>query len=80
MLTGLPVITTNVRGPAEQVLPDVTGLLVPSGDPPALAAALRRLAVDPALRARMGAAGRERALQHYDEAKVLARTLDLLGL
>jgi glycosyltransferase involved in cell wall biosynthesis len=80
MLTGLPVITTNVRGPAEQVLPDVTGLLVPPGDPPALAAALRRLAVDPVLRARMGATGRERALQHYDEAKVLARTLDLLGL
>ena len=28
----------------------------------------------------MGAAGRERALERYDEAKVLARTLDLLGL
>jgi hypothetical protein len=28
----------------------------------------------------MGAAGRDRALQRYDEAKVLARTLDLLGL
>ena len=35
---------------------------------------------DPALRARMGIAGRERALQRYDESKVLARTLDLLGL
>ena len=80
MLTGLPVVTTNVRGPAEQVLADVTGLLVPPGEPTALAAALQRLAADPALRARMGAAGRERARQRYDEAKVLARTLDLLGL
>jgi hypothetical protein len=35
---------------------------------------------DKALCARMGAAGRERAVEKYDEAKVLARTLDLLGL
>ncbi len=80
MLTGLPVVAANVRGPAEQVVPEITGLLVPPGDAPALTAALRRLIADPALRARMGAAGRERALEHYDEAKVLARTLDLLGL
>jgi glycosyltransferase involved in cell wall biosynthesis len=80
MLTGLPVIAANVRGPAEQVVPEVTGLLVPPGDAPALAAALQRLAADPALRARMGAAGRLRAVERYDEAKVLARTLDLLGL
>jgi glycosyltransferase involved in cell wall biosynthesis len=35
---------------------------------------------DPDLRARMGEAGRQRALDRYDEAKVLERTLDLLGL
>jgi len=80
MLTGLPVIAANVRGPAEQVVPEATGLLVPPGDAPALAAALQRLAADPALRASMGAAGRLRAVERYDEAKVLARTLDLLGL
>ena len=39
MLTGLPVVAANVRGPAEQVVPEVTGLLVPSGDSSALAAA-----------------------------------------
>jgi glycosyltransferase involved in cell wall biosynthesis len=80
MLTGLPVIAADVRGPAEQVVPEVTGLLVPPGDAAALAAALRRLSADRALRERMGQAGRARALDRYDEAKVLARTLDLLGL
>ena len=80
MLTGLPVVATNVRGPAEQVIAGETGIQIHPGDPAALAAALGRLVRDPALRARMGDAGRNRALACYDEAKVLSRTLDLLGL
>jgi glycosyltransferase involved in cell wall biosynthesis len=80
MLTGLPVVATNVRGPAEQVVDGQTGFSVPAGNAPALGAALGRLVRDPDLRARMGQAGRQRALDCYDEAKVLARTLDLLGL
>jgi glycosyltransferase involved in cell wall biosynthesis len=80
MLTGLPVVATNVRGPDEQIDHDVTGLKVPPGDAAALGAALNRLARDPDMRARMGQAGRRNALERYDEAKVLARTLDLLGL
>jgi glycosyltransferase involved in cell wall biosynthesis len=80
MLTGLPVVATDVRGPAEQVVEDVTGLKVPAGDATALAVALRRLARDPDMRGRMGQAGRQRALDRYDETKVLTRTLDLLGL
>ncbi len=80
MLTGLPVVATTIRGPAEQVVDGVTGLSVPAGDPEALGSALARLARDPDLRARMGLAGRQRALDRYDEAKVLSRTLDLLGL
>ena len=80
MLTGLPVVATNVRGPAEQVVDGVTGLSVPPGDAVALASALGRLKRDRDLRSRMGQAGRQRALEHYDEAKVLSRTLDLLGL
>ena len=42
--------------------------------------ALQRLAASAALRAAQGAAGRQRALLHYDEARVVAQTLDLLGL
>lgn len=80
MLTGLPVVACEVRGPAEQVVQGVTGLLVPVGDAPALAGALRRLTGDAELRARMGAAGRARGTELYDEAKVLARTIELLGL
>ncbi len=80
MLCGLPVVATRVRGPGEQVVDGETGLLVALGDVPALAAALRLLAGDAALRARMGQAGRARGLARYDESAVLARTLDLLGL
>jgi len=80
MLTGLPVIATAIRGPREQVVDQETGLLVPPATVAPLAAALTRLVADPALRHRMGAAGRARAVALYDEAAVLVRTLDLLGL
>jgi phosphatidylinositol alpha 1,6-mannosyltransferase len=39
-----------------------TGYLIPPGDPDTLAAAVRALAADPALRARLGAAARRRVL------------------
>jgi len=80
MLTALPVVATDVRGPREQVVAGETGLLVPPRTVAQLAAALRRLAADGALRAAMGAAGRARAMALYDEARVVARTLDLLRL
>lgn len=80
MLTGLPVVATDIRGPREQVVPEETGLLVPPMAVAPLAAALARLVHDPALRARMGEAARARAVALYDEAKVIARTLEHLGL
>lgn len=80
MLTGLPVVATDIRGPREQVVQGETGLLVPPAAVAPLAEAIARLAADPALRARMGAAGRARALERFTEAAVVARTLDLLGL
>ena len=80
MMAGLPVIVTNVRGSREEVVAGETGLLVPVADKNALAAAIRELAGDAALRERMGTAGRARALNLYDEAKVIHRQLTRLGL
>lgn len=69
------VVATDIRGSREEVLPEVTGLLVPTRDSLALEQAFSRLIADPGLRERMGAAGRERALRLYDEAKVVARQI-----
>jgi glycosyltransferase involved in cell wall biosynthesis len=79
MLTGLPVVATDIRGSREEVVEGQTGLLVPVRDPKALAAALARLAGDAPLRARLGTAGLVRARDLYDEAKVVARQLALLA-
>ncbi len=80
MLTGIAVVATDIAGCREQVVPEQTGLLVPPMQVAPLAEALARLAADPALRARLGAAGQIIALDRFDEARVTARTLDLLGL
>jgi len=61
MACARPVIATRVGGVPELLGPDEeAGLLVPLNDADALTAALRRCAADPALRARLGAAGRRR--------------------
>ena len=80
MLSGLPVVATDIRGSREEVVDGKTGYLVPLGDVAALARALEKLARDPALRRTFGAAGRKRALDLYDESKIVARQIDLLGL
>jgi glycosyltransferase involved in cell wall biosynthesis len=61
MNRGLPVIASDAVGAAGGglVRDGRNGTIVPAADPIALAAALRGLAADPSLRARMGAAGRE---------------------
>jgi glycosyltransferase involved in cell wall biosynthesis len=60
MATGLPVISTTAAGEIRERVDDgVNGYLVPPNDPAALAAAMRRLAADPALRSRMGARSAE---------------------
>jgi glycosyltransferase involved in cell wall biosynthesis len=62
MATGLPVIATQVSGIPLAVEDGVTGRLVPEKDPVALGAALGELLSDPPRAARMGAAGRARAV------------------
>jgi glycosyltransferase involved in cell wall biosynthesis len=60
MACGIPVVATDVGGISEAMADGVEGFLVGSRDPDQLAQAVLRLAGDPALRRRMGAAGRKR--------------------
>ena len=61
--SGRAILTSDVPGCRALVREGIEGLLVPPGDPGALAAALVRLAADPALVARMGEAARRRILE-----------------
>jgi glycosyltransferase involved in cell wall biosynthesis len=67
---GVPVIASDAVGAAAGglVAHDRTGLVVPAGDAAALAAALRRLHGDPALRERLGGAAREAVRNHSHAA------------
>lgn len=71
MIAGLPVVATNASSLPEIVSDDVTGLLVEPGNPGKLARAMIRLAEDSSMRARMGAAGRQRALSEFSEARMI---------
>jgi glycosyltransferase involved in cell wall biosynthesis len=68
----VPVVATRIAGVAELVEEGVSGLLVAPGDPVALRDALARLLADPALRARMGEAGRARVVAAFDSAREAA--------
>lgn len=74
---GKPLVATDAPGTRDVVLHGKNGVLVPVRDPPALAAALRLLAGDAALRARMGTAGRQLILSRFTSAHVNAQTLDI---
>jgi glycosyltransferase involved in cell wall biosynthesis len=75
MASGKPLVASDIPGCREAVVDGETGLLVPPRNPRALAAALRRLIEDPELRARMGAAGRLRAVQEFADAIICRQTL-----
>lgn len=69
MASGLPVVAAAVDGAREVVLEGRTGFLAPIEDPPGLALATRRLlALDPAARRALGAAGRARVLARHTVA------------
>jgi glycosyltransferase involved in cell wall biosynthesis len=72
-----PVIGTRVGGVPDIITPGVNGLLVPSGDVPALAAAIKDLIADPARRAAMGVAGRRLVLERHGADRMVKELEDL---
>lgn len=74
---GKPVVAASMGGPCEVISPE-TGLLFDPADPEALESALARLLADPALRARLGAAGPARA-RLFDAHRTADAMQDLYG-
>ena len=70
----IPLVATDVRGCREVVVDGHNGYLVPLRDVDALVHAIVQLAEDPALRERMGNAGRRRVLDELQERTVVDKT------
>jgi L-malate glycosyltransferase len=77
LAAGLPVVATNVGGIPEIIENEVSGLLVPPHTPSALAAAILRLLSDDLLAQRLARAGRERVLNKFSFAQVVASLKEL---
>ena len=73
MASGLPIVASEVGGNPELVRPEVNGMLVPSQDAAALAAALVRYAEDPLRRESQGASSRERAVAEFSLKSMAAQ-------
>jgi phosphatidylinositol alpha-mannosyltransferase len=78
MAAGVPIVCSDIHGYKGVVRRGEQALLVPPKDPDALAAAIGTLVRDPALRARMGASGLERAVQFGWES-ITAKVDDYYG-
>ena len=76
----LACVATTLPGISELIEDGRTGVLVPPGDPPALAAALEALIRDPARRIRLGAAGEARVRREFDMRSGVAVLAALFGL
>lgn len=68
---GLPVVATDIRGCRQVVDHGVTGLLIPSHDPDAAAAATLSLALDPLRRTTLAAGALQRARLLFDQERVI---------
>jgi phosphatidylinositol alpha-1,6-mannosyltransferase len=75
--SGVPVVATRTGGIVDAVRHEETGLLIPADQPDQIVAALRRLLDDPALAARLGAAGRRAVETYYNWGRVAADLAEL---
>ncbi|MCZ4587520.1 glycosyltransferase family 4 protein [Rhodococcus opacus] len=76
---GLPVVSSSIAGIPELVRHGATGLLVPPGEPTAVAVAIKRLAEDGVLAASLGRAGRELVSDEFSslgEAEKMVRVFE----
>ena len=76
---GRPMVATDVPGCREVCRDGETGVLVPARTVEPLAAALEKLATNPALRERLGATARHVAVAEFAEEIVVDQTLALYG-
>jgi glycosyltransferase involved in cell wall biosynthesis len=72
MASEVPVVSTNIGGPAEIVAEGETGYLVPPGRPDLIAERVLALLEDGGLRRRMGTAGRARAKDRFELSRYAA--------
>jgi glycosyltransferase involved in cell wall biosynthesis len=72
-----PIVATDVPGCREVVRDGDNGILVPPKDSQALAEAIARLVREPALRARMGASGRDLVVKEFSVERIAGETLGL---
>lgn len=79
MGSGLPVVCTRTEG-ADALLDEASGIVVPVGDAPALAAAIAALADDPDHRARMGAAAAARARARFSADRMARELMHQVGV
>ena len=78
--SGRPVITTDIPGCREEVVPGVTGWLVPPKDTAALAAAMENAVSLPREKlAETGAAGRRFVKEHFDKKMIVAETVGVIN-
>jgi glycosyltransferase involved in cell wall biosynthesis len=77
MAAGKPVVATNIRGCREEVVHGETGYLVRVNDPCKLANAIIEIMSDKILAEQMGKAGRQRAVEFFDEAQILEKQLGI---
>lgn len=78
LASGLPVVATDFGGASEQVISGHTGLLVPNRDPAALAAALIRIATDPALRRHCAGNARSHVAENFTLSLMAGRYSELV--
>ena len=75
MALGKPIVASSVPGIRDMVVDGESALLVPPGDPKALASAMERILADEALGHRIGAAAADRARERFSLARMCDETV-----